>query len=235
MATDESVFMRAMDNESLLENRTEIENDKSSEESDELEVSSNMDDGVLIEAMEDTDDTVEVIEETAEFLPLEKAKSHVWNYFGLPACSGEYVEKDKRLRKEVFCTICKRSLSYKGNTTNMIVHLQYHHVPEYNELASLSSNSIEHNKVTKVTKLPKGQLSIKESFGKLQRLSRSCLRWKSLTNAVCQFLAQDLVPIDTVNDTGFRRMLNVFEPKYVLPDRTTLPARLVSQGEKKGN
>ena len=130
---------------------------------------------------------------------------------------GEYVEKDKYLHK-VFCKICKYSLSYKGNTTNMIVHLQNHHMVEYNELTiSRTSES------TEPIKLPKGQLSIKESFSKLIPLSRSSPRWKSLTNAVCQFLAKDFVPIDTVTvqDSGFRNMLNVFEPRYSLPDRTT--------------
>ena len=64
----------------------------------------------------------------AEFLPLEKAKSPVWRFFGFPSRSGEYVEKDKRRRKEVFCTLCKLPLNYTGSTTNMIVHLQYRHV-----------------------------------------------------------------------------------------------------------
>ena len=62
-----------------------------------------------------------------EFLPLEKVKSIVWNYFGLPARSGKFIQKDKRVRKEVYCKLCRRSLSYKGNTTNMIVHLQSRH------------------------------------------------------------------------------------------------------------
>ena len=52
-------------------------------------------------------------------------------------------------------------------------------------------------------------------------LAHSSTRWKRLTSAVCQFLAKDLVPIDTVNDAGFRSMLKVFEPRYTLPDRTT--------------
>ena len=69
--------------------------------------------------------------------------------------------------------------------------------------------------------LPKGQPSIEESFGKMMPLVHSSTRWKKLTSAVCQFLARDLVPIDTVNDTGFRNMLKVFEPRYTLPDRTT--------------
>ena len=57
--------------------------------------------------------------------------------FGFPARSGEYVEKDKQRRKEVFCTLCKNLLNYTGSTTNMIVHLQYRHMAEYNELVSI--------------------------------------------------------------------------------------------------
>ena len=73
---------------------------------------------------------------------------------------------------------------------------------------------------TKVVKLPKGQSSIEESFGKMM-LAQSSTRWKNLTSAVSQFLARDLVPIDTVNDPGFRKMLKMFEPRYALPDWTT--------------
>ena len=71
---------------------------------------------------------------TSEYLPLEKAKGQVWKYFGFPARSGEFIQKDKHLRKEVFCKLCQQSLSYKGNTTNMIVHLRYRHAAEYSEL-----------------------------------------------------------------------------------------------------
>ena len=30
-------------------------------------------------------------------------------------------------QKEFYCKLCKQSLLYKGNTTNMIAHLQSHH------------------------------------------------------------------------------------------------------------
>lgn len=69
-----------------------------------------------------------------EFLPLEKAKSIVWNHFEFPARSGKFIQKDKHLRKEVYCKLCKRPLSYKGNTTNMIVHLQSRHSAVYGEI-----------------------------------------------------------------------------------------------------
>jgi len=59
----------------------------------------------------------------------------VWTHFGFPARSGKFIQKDKRLTKEVFCKLCKQSLSYKGNTTIMIVNLQSCHSAEFNEIA----------------------------------------------------------------------------------------------------
>ena len=153
-----------------------------------------------------------------EFLPLEKAKSIVWNHFGFPARSGKFIQKDKRLRKEVYCKHCKRSLSYKGNMTNMIVHLQSRHSAVYREIADqLKATGSSHSSAP----LQKDQLSIKDSFNKLTPLPRRSSRWKALTNSVCYFLAKDLHPLSTVNDQGFLHMLKVFELQYTPPDRTT--------------
>ena len=154
-----------------------------------------------------------------EFLPLEKAKSIVWNYFGFPARSGKFVQKDKRLRKEVYCKVCQRPLSYKGNMTNMIVHLQSHHSAVYSEIADQLKCGSAHSSLAS---LPKDQLSIRDSFKKLTPLPRSSSRWKALTNSVCYFLAKDLHPLSTVNDKGFLHMLKEFEPRYSPPDRTTI-------------
>ena len=169
-----------------------------------------------------------------EFLPLEKAKSIVWNYFGFPARSGKFIQKDKRLRKEVYCKFCRRSLSYKGNTTNMIVHLQSRHSAVYSDIVDqLKTTGSAHSSAP----LPKNQLSIEDSFKKLTPLSRSSSRWKVLTNSVCYFLAKDLHPLSTVNDQGFLNMLKVFEPRYTPPDRTTfsrhyLPELYTKEREK---
>ena len=62
-----------------------------------------------------------------ELLPLDKAKSSIWEYFGFPAKNGDFTEKDKKKRTEVHCKLCPRRLNYLGNTTNMMVHLQYNH------------------------------------------------------------------------------------------------------------
>ena len=99
------------------------------------------------------------------------------------------------------------------------MHLQDCHLTEYNELVSLLKS--KPNEQTKVATLPKGQPSIEESFGKMMPLAHSSTTWKDLTSAISQFLARDLVPINTVKDPGFWKMLKVFEPRYTLPDWTT--------------
>ena len=71
---------------------------------------------------------------TVELLPLEKAKSGVWAYLGFAAKNGEFVVKDKRKRSEVFGKLCRKQLHYVGNTTNLLVHMQYHHASEYSKI-----------------------------------------------------------------------------------------------------
>jgi len=33
---------------------------------------------------------------------------------------------------------------------------------------------------------------------------------------------KDMMPLSTVNNVGFQKMLNTFEPRYVLPDRKAI-------------
>ena len=113
----------------LLREDTEdciIGNDEESEEGD-IDSEVDDDDDLMISDGGNASTTSDANVVT-EYLPLEKAKSVVWTHFGFPARSGK---KDKHLRKEVFCKLCKQSLSYKGITTNMIVHLQSRHPTEF--------------------------------------------------------------------------------------------------------
>ena len=88
---------------------------------------------------ETLEDDIEIVEDYAdddEYLLLEKTKGPVWKHFGFKAKDGQFVEKDKWKRTTVYCTICKNPLPYKGNMTNLMVHLQYHHRAEFEEVRS---------------------------------------------------------------------------------------------------
>ncbi len=73
------------------------------------------------------------------------------------------------------------------------------------------------------------QRSITEAFEQTVPLARSSPRWNALTQSVCYFIAKDMQPIDTINDKGFRQMLNKFEPRYLPPDRKTVSSKLLPQ------
>ena len=50
--------------------------------------------------------------ECRELLPLDKAKSSMWEYFGFPAKNGDFAKKDKKKRTEVQCKVCPRRINY---------------------------------------------------------------------------------------------------------------------------
>ena len=50
-------------------------------------------------------------------------------------------------------------------------------------------------------------------------------RFKSLTSAVCECIIRDLRPISIVDDTGFLKLMNVAEPRYVVLCRSTIKRR----------
>ena len=44
-------------------------------------------------------------------------------------------------------------------------------------------------------------------------------RHSDITNAVAYFIAKDMMPISTVENDGFKRLINVIDPRYQLPGR----------------
>ena len=105
---------------------------------------------------------------------------------------------------------------------NMHSHLQISHRREYN---ALLAEEAERRSTQEDTSKESGQLSITEGFARSQPFDRSSPRWSEITNAVCSFVAKDMQPYSTVNDHGFRQLLQVLEPRYVIPDRKSLATK----------
>ena len=158
-----------------------------------------------------------------ELLPLEGAKSAgVWRHFGILAWDGKFIEPDKRKRKELVCKLCHQCLKYSGNTTNLHFHLHEHHPSEFGSLQSHDSHEKQSSRPV---------LTVAEAFKAASHtgpvLAWASKRWTELTDAIRHFIARDMQPYDTVNDTGFWHMIRVFEPRYILPDRKTVATHCV--------
>jgi len=66
------------------------------------------------------------------------------------------------------------------------------------------------------------QLQITNSLAVHLPLAHTTARWKKLTEAVCYYIAKDMLPLDTASGEGFLRMVKEFEPRYKPPGRKAL-------------
>ena len=171
-----------------------------------------------------------VHEDSCDLLKLDGAtSSNVWNFFGFPAKDGKFLQPDKQKRNRVCCKLCARDFSYVGNTTNMWQHLREAHPCTYSEAKSpkgersLKSTDGDSTATKPMdTSESSKQLQITEAFTRTKPLPHSSARWKAITNSVCYFIAKGMHPFQTVNEPGFRQLLQSLEPRYEPPDRKTL-------------
>ena len=70
--------------------------------------------------------------ETSRFLLSQtKGKSKVWKYFGFHTDGSEIINK------KLTCCLCSTAITYSGNTTNQMYHLQKEHMQQYREIKEM--------------------------------------------------------------------------------------------------
>ena len=134
----------------------------------------------------------------------------------------------KRSESVSIANCAEKCLSIAGNTTNLRFHLENSHAAQFRALQQ-ATKAKEGTASTRGAREPAGQQSITAAFQSAVPLLRSSTRWNKLTEAVCYFVAKDMQPLDTVNDTGFRKMIHEFEPRYTPPDRKTIATHYLPQ------
>ena len=114
------------------------------------------------------------------------------------------------------CKICRRSMRYTGNTTNMSTHLKRHHPENAPESTEKS-----------VPKTCTGQLRLNEVFQSQGRLPPQ--KAQAITRQIGIFIATDLRPYSVIENSGFRQLINTMEPRYQLPSRPHFSKVVVPQ------
>ena len=111
-------------------------------------------------------------------------------------------------------------MRYSGNTTNMSTHIRRHH-PQLSRQSTVTSSV-----TTAVTTSASssrastghgGQLRLDEAFQK--KMSMNCSRALDITRHIGLFIAKDLRPFSVVENSGFRKLLNILDPRYHIPSR----------------
>ena len=95
---------------------------------------------------------------------------------------------------------------------NLHFHLRQKHPQLYAELMKTSEK--ECSLSTSKVRNKASNKTIKDLFNARTKLSSSSREQKELTKSVTYFLAKDMLPAYTVEKSGFKQMLNKFNPRY---------------------
>lgn len=131
----------------------------------------------------------------------------MWKYFKR--------SRDNKLAK---CLNCGKEYKTSGNTSNLQDHLKRFHptVSQSESDCSSDGNSLSGSSTS-------GSLrSISPFFKRALHYDESSQKKKEIDKALTFMIAKDFQPFNIVNDTGFKQLLNIIDPKYVIPSKTTV-------------
>lgn len=128
-----------------------------------------------------------------------KQKSSIWNFLKI-----EIDQKDKK--EKARCLRCKTKPKFlsRSATTSLSYHLTHAHQKTSPEVQSTSSLNVVQSTMANFTKA-----LFKEKTA-------------SITKEITNFIAWDLCPVNLVMGPGFRSLVKLLEPCYVIPHRTKL-------------
>lgn len=138
-------------------------------------------------------------------------RSQLWVHFGfVPSENGEPKDLDSPT-----CKICFEEVTARfGNTSNLKSHLRVNHPNVYKDLPV--NESSKRQKPQEILTQP----TVEASFNRARKFSKDSREHKELTKSVTECLAGDMLPLNTVEKTGFKKMLQKFNSRYDLPSRS---------------
>jgi hypothetical protein len=112
----------------------------------------------------------------------------------------------------------------------LIAHLKVHHKEDFHKFEATRTEE-KKAKVTKVDAVDNDarQVTLQQFSSLSKTFSRDHPKQIAITRRVAKMVCRDLQPVSIVNDEGFRDLLKVAEPRYVLPSRNTLMNSIIPE------
>ncbi|XP_056116473.1 E3 SUMO-protein ligase ZBED1-like [Rhinichthys klamathensis goyatoka] len=132
----------------------------------------------------------------------ETFKAAIWHHFGFRTSNTEN-ELDK---SKAICKACQMEVKYCGNTTNLRNHMMRHH----QDILSKPATGPQ-------------QMTLKQTL----QLPTNSARSVKITEAIAGFICKDMRPYSVVENVGFRRLMKVMEPNYVIVSRKRLSEEVI--------
>ncbi len=101
---------------------------------------------------------------------------------------------------EPVCRLCLKTVATKrGNTTNLKSHLKHNHPTQFFNLATTTAAGAGEGSSR--------QLSVTDAFSRQCKYKRDSAKWRTLTDSVIRYIAKEMQPLNTVEKTAFKNML----------------------------
>ena len=131
----------------------------------------------------------------------------VWRHFGFKKDENRKLIKGDR----ALCKVCGSSVAHGGGTTNLRNHLRAVHSTIYYVLFPTTS--------TEQPGSSSKQDKVDKYFPQTDKIPLQSQRHKVLTEAVAGFITR---PVNVVDGAGFLKLMEVAEPRYVVPCRKSV-------------
>ena len=138
--------------------------------------------------------------------------SLVWNFF--------FFKQDKTRKKaddsRVYCKLCEgkrkqAGIPYNKSTTSLKSHMQNNHGEEF-KLAEDSDT--KKKEVKPITAFFHENSSVK--------WKKNSPKWKNMTATIAKWFVKDTRPAEMVEDKGFRELMALARPEYIVPCAKTI-------------
>ena len=125
-------------------------------------------------------------------------------------------------KNRVFCILCTggkkkdAGIAYCGGTTSLNNHMQINHPDIWYETKKEAKKGNAENEDEK-------QPMIKKFLNvKTYQWPKSSVRWKDTTKMIAKWFVKDTRPAEMVEDEGFRRLMAMLKPEYIVPCANTI-------------
>ncbi|XP_074551526.1 E3 SUMO-protein ligase ZBED1-like [Halichoeres trimaculatus] len=139
--------------------------------------------------------------------------SVIWRWFGFKVSDEQ--------QNHIICRECNKQVAARGgSTTNLFHHLKQWHKLQYEECVKLRATeapAASHPQTEKAPALK--QSPLQASFSRSVPYEKKSDKWCAITKAVSYHIAKDMVPVATVEQVGFKKLLKTMDPRYELPSR----------------
>ncbi|XP_060557870.1 E3 SUMO-protein ligase ZBED1-like [Ruditapes philippinarum] len=149
-----------------------------------------------------------------------KGKSAVWQFFSIKRKR----ETHEIIENTAFCDRCGVAVKCGGGTTNLRTHLERHH-----KMIKLSAQSSVNMSSAVTTSAGSQQPTVMELFNKRQQYKPNSERSRLISSKIANFMIKDLRPFSVVSNEGFRDLINILDPNYVIPSKTYFSQTLIPE------